>query len=367
MKADPLDIVYTWVDGSAESFAEERARFAKTKFDFDPQRTRDNLDLLKFSLRSVERHAPWRGRIFIVTSRPLVPKWLNTDNPSIRMIYHDEIMPSELLPSFNAFAIESFLHRIPSLSARFVHFNDDMLLMRTAERSIFETDDGRMKLYFSSFLPTRLRSPFRQSPHRAGCANTSRALDKIFGPHPHPDQAHQARIIDVEAMEEVVRIWPEEFARTRAARFRNHDTILPHKLLAAYLSEKGLADTMLGRNSRNFMQFVRARNSALFNRWRLARVMSVPPVFFCLNDDFGAVPSPPAEQAVRKFLEVTFPEPSSFERPLPDPSSACRPSGLAGPTPVNARNGEKSGLRSPPQQAMRLANEAFRPTSEHAE
>src|SRR5262249_48602594 len=151
---------------------EERRLYAKDRHDANRQRTRDNLDLLKYSLRSVERFAPWRGKIHVVTQRPQVPKWLNLSHPDVKLVYHDEFMPAELLPSYNAFAIESYLHRIASLSRRFVHFNDDMLLMREAKREDLEGTDGKLHYYFTGLLrPSSEPIDKKKPPFEAGRVN----------------------------------------------------------------------------------------------------------------------------------------------------------------------------------------------------
>jgi hypothetical protein len=59
---EPIDVVYTWVDDQQPGYRELLSRYAKTKHDSDPARTRDNLDTLRFSLRSLQRYAPWVNR-----------------------------------------------------------------------------------------------------------------------------------------------------------------------------------------------------------------------------------------------------------------------------------------------------------------
>jgi len=80
---EEIDIVYTWVDGGDPLFISERKRFAgqsafcNARQAFMDNHFRDNGELL-YSLRSVERFAPWVRRIHIVTNGQ-VPAWLNTD------------------------------------------------------------------------------------------------------------------------------------------------------------------------------------------------------------------------------------------------------------------------------------------------
>ena len=64
-------------------------------------------DELRYSLRSVEKFAPWIRRVYIVTDDQ-TPAWLDTSNPRIRVVSHREIMPAEILPVFNSCTIELF-------------------------------------------------------------------------------------------------------------------------------------------------------------------------------------------------------------------------------------------------------------------
>jgi hypothetical protein len=312
MTGTKYDILYTWVDDSFPGFQEQRAQYATDPEDLNPERTRDNLDLLKYSLRSIERYAPWRGKIWIVTCRPQVPTWLNTGHPDVRIAYLDEFMPADELPSFNAFAIESYVHRIPDLSTRYVHFNDDMFFTRLVRTEHFLTTQGRLRYYFNKTLP-RERKP-SMSPHGSGRVNVADALERVWGPGPYPQQAHHPRIIDKTDMERLAGIYPEEFASTRAARFRGHDTILPHILLAAHLVKERKAVYNGPGRTRRLMRRVKLVNSALVNRIRMTWALASRASSLCLNDDFGTLANQKAESVVHRFLNSLFPEPSSYER-----------------------------------------------------
>ena len=312
MTGTKYDILYTWVDDSFPGFREERAQYATNPDDLNPERTRDNLDLLKYSLRSIERHAPWRGKVWIVTCRPQVPAWLNTEHPDVRIAYLDEFMPAEELPCFNAFAIESYVHRIPGLSDRYVHFNDDMLLMRKVGTEHFTTAEGRLKYYFDRLLPAEPKPDM--APHGSGQRNVWHTLERTFGRGGgYPQHAHQPRIIDKSDMVRLVSTYPEEFTRTRAARFRAHDTILPHKLLAAHLVQEGRAEFVGFRRTKRLMRMVRLFNSAPRNRLRLFWAWMRHPHFLCLNDGFGPLINERAESVASRFLKFLFPDPSGYE------------------------------------------------------
>ena len=56
------------------------------------------------------------------------PDWINTNNSKLVLVKHEDYIPKEYLPTFNAYTIELFIHRIKGLSEHFVFFNDDMIL-----------------------------------------------------------------------------------------------------------------------------------------------------------------------------------------------------------------------------------------------
>ena len=97
----------------------------------EPERFRNN-DELKYSLRSVEKYAPFFRKIFLVTNGQ-VPDWLDTSYEKLVLITHDQIFTNKShLPTFNSNAIESHVHRIPGLAKNFILFNDDFFIGKKA-------------------------------------------------------------------------------------------------------------------------------------------------------------------------------------------------------------------------------------------
>lgn len=128
---EPIDLVYTWVNGTDPIF-QEQIVYYKNATTLHTNRFAENNELL-YSLRSIEKYAPWVRHIYIVTNGQ-IPSWLNLENSRISIVTHDEICPPELkqqaLPTFSSMAIEMMLHRIPNLSERFIYMNDDIFLGR---------------------------------------------------------------------------------------------------------------------------------------------------------------------------------------------------------------------------------------------
>ena len=129
-----IDLVYLWVDGNDPKWLEKKQRFMDKKMN-TTGRYVDNQEL-KYSLRSVEKHLPWIRKIFIVTDEQ-TPLFLNTDQQKIQIVDLAEIMPKEILPSFNSNIIEQFLYKIPGLSEHFIYANDDMFINADLDPSFF--------------------------------------------------------------------------------------------------------------------------------------------------------------------------------------------------------------------------------------
>lgn len=68
---------------------------SKQDEDVSASRFEDNEEL-RYSLRSVERHAPWVRHIFIVTNGQ-IPSWLNLDNPRVTVVSH-QVSRASLAP-----------------------------------------------------------------------------------------------------------------------------------------------------------------------------------------------------------------------------------------------------------------------------
>ena len=129
-----IDVVYTWVNNSESTWLLDFDNASKNHVpEIELGNKYREWDELRYSMRSINEYAPWVRRIYIVTSsKHQVPTWLDTNHPRIRMVFHDELFPDPLreLPTFNSLAIETVLHRIPTLSNHFLYFNNDVLIGR---------------------------------------------------------------------------------------------------------------------------------------------------------------------------------------------------------------------------------------------
>nr|CAD7429544.1 unnamed protein product [Timema monikensis] len=101
---------------------------------------------LRYSLRSLEKFAPWIRHVFLVTNGQ-IPYWLNLDNPRLTLVTHEEIFVNlSHLPTFSSPAIETHIHS-PEVVPHWRewrggenHFQHSMATGPFVERSSFFND-----------------------------------------------------------------------------------------------------------------------------------------------------------------------------------------------------------------------------------
>jgi hypothetical protein len=314
-----VDVVYTWVDGDDPAYAAVRNVWAgRCGVRPSPERDRDNLELLRYSLRSLERYLPWHGRLYIVTARPQVPAWLKTsgNGTGARIVHHDEIFADpEALPTFNSFAIEHNLPFIPGLSNPFLYLNDDHLFgCRVAPRD-FVAADGRVRLYLEKEA-TPAYEEKGDIPDAYGriIANTNGWLDSRFGKARRRHLRHGPLWVmkgdrkerDDPAVKRCIR-----------NRFRSDsDIAFDFAYGQALLSSPGKAAAAVVPLREVYLRtaFHRITNDPAEQKRKLLWLSLIRPKFYCLNDDMGDHPDPRVVERVRAFLERTYPDKSRFEK-----------------------------------------------------
>lgn len=166
----PIDLVVTYVDGSDPFWLDD---ISKYNCEMSQQRFRD-WGTLRFLFRGVEDSMPFVNRVYLVVSRESqVPKWLDTDQ--VDVVLHKDIIPSNLIPTFNSTTIEMFLHKISGLSEHFIYANDDMLpLGGLCPEDFFSNGVPIYELVWKDSA----RNTFRMQ-----CKNAYRLAAKLSGTH----------------------------------------------------------------------------------------------------------------------------------------------------------------------------------------
>lgn len=166
----PIDVVYTWVNGSDPKWKAEKHKYHlewildhqaeaflehKHEEDMLPEddnRFRDNEEL-RYSLRSIAKYAPWVRNVYIVTSGQ-IPYWIDLENPRLHIIQHADIFAdASHLPVFSSPAIESQLDHIPGLSSNFLYLNDDVFFGAPVFPEDFVSPTGTQLVYLSWNVP----------------------------------------------------------------------------------------------------------------------------------------------------------------------------------------------------------------------
>jgi hypothetical protein len=292
-------VVYTWVDGDDPAWRALLQQHARTSSDRNPERYRDIYSMLKYSLRSVERHARWVRDIYVFTCRPQVPAWLNVEHPRIHVVHHDEIIDPQYLPTFSSRVIESHLHEIPNPSDFLLFLNDDYFFGRDTTLDDFLTVDGRIKVY--------------------GTLVGERFGFRVYGGKFNtPSVAfleHVPLLVYKPFWREMLALRPSEVHRTRQNRFR-HDTDLKMLRLYRYhllARRRAYAQVVPVWRSLRQVRFHKIEGGPETQEARLRSVRRKRPKFFCLNDDQHDQPDPDVVHLVQDFLRDYFPEKSPYE------------------------------------------------------
>ena len=315
MKIDihSIDLVYLWVDGNNPEWLARRAAFLDGKTDNSLTNSRSylNNDELKYSLRSVERYAPWIRNIFILTDNQK-PKWLDISNPKIKIIDQNDILPNKSLPCFNSNVLEHFLYKIPNLSEHFLLSNDDMFLNRTVLPDTFFAADGFpiIRLNRKPFRRFRwfLREQILKKPHKLyskALFNAAQLVKNKFGvfynglPHHNIDSYLKSDCLRVSEQ-----IFKDEIDLMKMNHVRSSNDI--QRVIYSYVA---LAE------KRGHLQHVSSKNSLhvhIQKERHYERLEKINPTFFCMNDTEYADDND--RMKLKEWLNNRFPKKSQFEK-----------------------------------------------------
>ena len=307
-----IDLVYLWVNGNDPEWQKKRNQFAnggKHDSALDGKgRYADNDELL-YSLRSAAMYAPWLRKIFIVTDRQ-IPEWLDTSNPKIQIVDHTEILPHEVLPTFNSTVIEHALHRIPDLSEHFLYANDDLFFNRPVKPSDFFTADGKpiarlnrrplrkFTLWFKEKIQKKPLSVYNHTI-RTSAEMVKARFGKYIGHKTHHNIDAYRRSDYRHAYE----LFRERIDRTLSNRVRSRDDV-----------QRNLYTYVAMCEDKAEVQFVDQHTSFRLHidkPERYAKLLKYNPMLFCLNDSEYSTDDD--RRKVSEFLAERFPSPSPYE------------------------------------------------------
>lgn len=313
-----VDAVITWVDGNDPEFQKSRASYSdfddSGKVSANNDARYQNRDELRYCVRSILTYAPWIRKVYIVTNGQ-IPHWYDPNQDRVIIVRHDEIIDKKYLPTFNSHVIESCLHNIPELSERYIYFNDDVMLLRTARPNDFFTESGLMRGFISSATIPNGPAHAGDTPSMVGIKNARRLLfsdngyyfDSKFAHTYHPQRKSVAA-----ACEEK---FSDELHMCRLNKFRNTTDILCTSFLFpcfAYASGAGVFSKVRAWyfNIRD-VSAINLYTSLLNFRGKVGGPASV-----CLNDhlpDDQKYNFEEYENSLCNFLKTYYPVKFSFE------------------------------------------------------
>ncbi|MFI3333358.1 MAG: stealth family protein [Rikenellaceae bacterium] len=317
-----IDIVYLWVDGSdATWIAKKNQYLPQGEKSLDPEIAGDcrfvDRDELKYSLRSLERYAPWINHIYIVTDSQR-PKWLKESVPNVTIVDHREIIPSQYLPLFNSSVIELFIHKIEGLSEHFLYANDDMLFGREVAPSFFFHQDGEPIVRQVKRKIKRRKGAYQRQIYHMQMLICER-YSHYFRLAPHHNIDAYRRSDYEQAMAE----FATEVEQSLGSRFRQDGdmqrAIVSYRLLATsskklvrvgrYNGAAGLVDRLVRFFMRRYITDSRCFPICLDHLEE--KIKRYNPALYTINDESRATPE--QRQAAMELLERLLPEKSSFE------------------------------------------------------
>ena len=314
--AFPVDVVYTWVDGSDpewrrsyEAASREHGGVERHALSANASRYCSR-DELRFSMRSLALHAPWVRRVFLVTCGQ-VPDWLALDG-RVTVVRHEEILDAGCLPTFSSHAIETALHRIEGLAEHYLYLNDDVFMGRAVSPSLFFDADGTPYVFPDETAPIPSGpATSADAPVDAAAKNVRDLIEARFGTTPDLKMLHVVHPQRRSILSEIEGALPEELARTAANRFRDPTDVS----VASCLSHYYALATGRARRGTITSEYVNVADRwAPVKMHRLARDRDRD--VFCVNET--EVPEnrvARVDRMVTRFLADYFPVSGGFEAP----------------------------------------------------
>ncbi|MEV6298636.1 stealth family protein [Actinoplanes sp. NPDC051861] len=312
----PIDVVYTWVDGSDPAWQRRKAHALAGNpwvTEVSDQAANDSRyasrDELRYSMRALHYFAPWVRRVFLVTDDQ-VPDWLDLAHPRLTVVSHREIFgETGTLPTFNSQAIESRLHRIPGLAEHFLYLNDDVVLGRPITPDLFFTPGGLTKFFPSTArVDVAPRGP-ADRPADSAAKNNRRLIEQAFGRMLTRKMMHTPHPSRRSVIAEIERRFTEQVTATAGHQFRHPDDISLLSSLQQYYAY------LTGRAAPGKIKYLYTDLAKPETPLRLARLLRHRDAdAFCLNDvDVHSAAVPEQEALLAEFLPAYLPFPSPFE------------------------------------------------------
>lgn len=315
----PIDIVISYVDVTNKEWqdlfiktANEELTAGKNDLEnrqaFGVERFRE-WGGLKYWFRGVEKSCPWVHKIFLVLqNKSQIPAWLNINNPKLRIVYHDEFMPKELLPSFNGLAIDLFYSNIKDLSNNFISADDDYYFLNSIPQDWFFKEN--IPCLFTRELDSKELK--KTDTWSKICNNTTTVITDLYKPSKLYQDTHLPLVRSKKFEHNfLANNYNRIVSSINKSKFRTADNIYSWVYVHAMLQEKKYINKNIYSNSIS-TSLVNLGNKQFIDTYFLSGSF---PQMCCLNDD-ELVTSTNYANLQRNFsilFSNLFPTKSSFE------------------------------------------------------
>ena len=308
-----IDLVYLWCDGNDPKFKHQRKktyeRYHHSKLDTEGTSNFRfvQTDELKYSLRSVEKYAPWIRNIYIVTNNQK-PEWLNEKNKKIKIIDHKEIIPEKYLPTFNSTVIEIYINKIPNLSEHFLYANDDMFFWNKVSPEFFFSENG-VPIFRAS---KRITKKPKNSLYGDTIYNSYQMILNKFNKETPYWTHHGIDSYRKSDIDECIKYFKDEFDNTSTHQFREATDI--QRIIFSYytIAKKNAIVREYPRKwYDNFIQRINETNYSSCTIKKMKLYQNKDFKLFCIND--GRKTKDKDRLYMKKMLELKFPNKSQFE------------------------------------------------------
>ncbi|KAI0741527.1 hypothetical protein C8Q80DRAFT_1273944 [Daedaleopsis nitida] len=265
----PIDVVWTWTNGSDPNFLAAKDSAADSYDENDPYRplktnnpSRMDHDELRHSIRSVlENFRPYTNRFHVLTSDldyaeqqanlslpypgpgrwrlGLHPQWLDTaQNDSLEwrdgdvqlsLTHHAHFFEPYNHSIFNSYAIETQFSHLQNISETFIYMNDDFFVTLPLTPYSFYTHQYGHVMRIQKDMSVGPDLPKSNDKGEWRSMSLSNwllsayyvfSLCKRFGRRRRPYIQHQAKAVSFAIVQELALMWPSWLAQTASHAFR---------------------------------------------------------------------------------------------------------------------------------------------------
>jgi len=144
------------------------------------ERDINTINLLKYSLRSIEYYLPWfNGKIFIIVQCNLCNlAWVNIMYKNIKIIYPKDFIPKKIQIEYSKEIIEMYLDKIPGISERFIYLKHNYYFINYIHPIFFFNKDFYPKYNFGNGFKSK---PKKIDPENISFFKTYETITKFFG------------------------------------------------------------------------------------------------------------------------------------------------------------------------------------------